>query len=156
MTFSTEQMEILEEKWVELRLMEEEKVGIELDEDCSAKLVNKEQRSLLGKICLSRSISKEVVGSMMAKVWSISKAVNLTKVRPNFFAIIFENIDDKMRVWSGRPWSFDNNLLLLKEFKGYTSLHRVNFDFESFWMRIHNLPLSCMTKDRVEVEDVEV
>ncbi|XP_042942825.1 uncharacterized protein At4g02000-like [Carya illinoinensis] len=52
------------------------------------------------------------------------------------------------KVWNGRPWLFDNQLFVLKEFEGYTPLHRVNFDYECLWVWMHNLPLSCMTKER--------
>lgn len=59
--------EMLEEKWKGLRLLEEEKVGIELDEDSSIEFIHKKQRSVLGRICSLRSISKEVLESIMAK-----------------------------------------------------------------------------------------
>ncbi|KAF5471486.1 hypothetical protein F2P56_008274 [Juglans regia] len=143
-------MDSLEEKWKGLRLLEDENASIELDEDTTTELIYKEQRTVLGKIFSSRIISKEVLGSTMAKVWKISKAAKFTEVCPNTFAIIFENVADKMRVWEGRPWLFDNQVLVMKEFEGYKPLHSVSFDSECFWIRIHNLPISCMTKVKGE------
>ncbi|XP_042962692.1 uncharacterized protein LOC122296963 [Carya illinoinensis] len=143
-------MEDLEEKWKELRLREEEKMVIEIDDEVSGDLLMKEQRSLLGKLCSNRLISKEVMESTLAKIWRISKKAQFTEVSPNTFAIVFGNIADKQKVWSGRPWLFDNQLVVLKEFDGFTPLKQVNFTSESFWVRFHNLPLSCMTEVRGE------
>ncbi|XP_042939395.1 uncharacterized protein LOC122274420 [Carya illinoinensis] len=157
-------MESLEEKWKRLRLREEEQVDINLDDDSTSELDYKEQRSLLGKICSSRIISREVLEATLAKIWRLSKAVKLTEVCSNVFVLSFETIADKERVWSGRPWLFDNQLLVLKDFEGFTPINRVKFDSGSFWMRVHDLPLSCMTKVKVaqicssvgKVEDVEM
>lgn len=38
----------------------------------------------------------------------------------------------------------------MKEFDGYSPLQNIKFDREIFWLRFHNLPLSCMTKERGE------
>lgn len=54
-----------------------------------------EQRSIRGKICSTRLISKEVVGTTMAKIWRISKAAQFTEVSPNIFVIEFKNLADK-------------------------------------------------------------
>ncbi|XP_042980049.1 uncharacterized protein LOC122310233 [Carya illinoinensis] len=86
-----ETMEDLEEKWKELRLLEEEKMAIEIYDEV--------QRELSGR---------EDLGC------------------------------------------FDNQLLVLKEFDGHTPLKQVEFVLESFWVRLHNLPLSCMIERRGE------
>ncbi|XP_042968999.1 uncharacterized protein LOC122301670 [Carya illinoinensis] len=102
----------------------------------------------MGKVCSMRPISKEVLGSTMARIWRINKAAQFIEVSRNVFVIVFENQVDMQKVWNGRPWLFDNQLFVLKEFEGYTPLHCVNFDYECLWVRMHNLPLSCMTKER--------
>ncbi|XP_042958006.1 uncharacterized protein LOC122293492 [Carya illinoinensis] len=143
-------MEDLEEKWKDLKLRDEEKMVIEIDEEVPSDLLIKEQRTLLEKFCSNRLISKEVVENTLAKVWRISKQAQFTEVSPNIFAIVLDNIANKQKVWSGRPWLFDNQLLVLKEFDGFTPLKQVNFNSESFWVRFHNLPLSCMMEVRGE------
>lgn len=86
----------------------------------------------------------------MNKVWRISKATKFLEVSTNTSVITFETQADKERVWAGRPWLFDNQLLALKSFDGFTPPQLMSFDIESFWVRIHNLPLACMTKARGE------
>lgn len=47
----------------------------------------------------------------------------------------------------GRPWLFDGNLVSLADFDGSTPLSQMEFERESFWIRMYNLPLACMGKD---------
>ncbi|XP_042952130.1 uncharacterized protein At4g02000-like [Carya illinoinensis] len=143
-------MEDLAEKWKEMRLLDEEKAAIEIDDELPRELLLKEQRTLLGKFCSPRLISKEVLETTLAKVWRISRRAQFTEVSLNIFTLVFDNVDDKMRVWAGRPWLFDNQLLVLKEYVGDTPLKQVDFNSESFWVRFHNMPLSCMTEKRGE------
>ncbi|XP_042962524.1 uncharacterized protein LOC122296794 [Carya illinoinensis] len=130
-------MDVLEEKWKGLRLREEEEAVIELEEEWQSELGLKEQQSIMVKICSTRTISREVVETTMGKIWRISKAAQ-------FYGA------DKEKVWSGRPWLFDNQVLVMKEFDGFTPIQSISFDTESFWVRLHNLPLSCMTKSKGE------
>lgn len=53
-------------------------------------------------------------------------------------------------MWEERPWLFDKQVLVLKDFEGYTPLHQMKFGIESFWLRIHNLHVSCLTKMRTK------
>ncbi|XP_041011352.1 uncharacterized protein At4g02000-like [Juglans microcarpa x Juglans regia] len=141
-------MEVLEDKWKKLRLLEEEVSDIIIEDNVSEELRYKEQRSLVGRMVSSRTISREALEATMAKIWRINKAAKFMKVSMNIFVLVFENQEDKLRVWAGRPWLFDNNMLALREFEAHIPLHRISFDHESFWIRMHNLPLSCMTKER--------
>lgn len=86
------------EKWKAFRLLEEERTVIEINDDIPSNLLLKEQRSLMGKFCSTRMINREVLGTMMAKIWRISKAAQFTEVSPTIFVILFENIADKQRV----------------------------------------------------------
>lgn len=45
---------------------------------------------------------------------------------------------------NGRPWLFDTYLFNLKPFDGCTSPSQMNFHQENFWIKMHDLPLSCM------------
>lgn len=125
-------MEDLEEKWKKLRLLEEEVSDIVIEENVSEELRYKEQRSLVGKVLSSRTISREALETTMAKIWRISKVAKFMEVSTNTFVLVFENQADKQRVWAGRPWLFYSNLLALREFEGDVPLHRIIFDHESF------------------------
>lgn len=66
-------MEELKERWQHLHLMEEEEDAINFDEDIGEELLYKRECSLVGKVCMDRSVSKEVMENTMKKIWRISR-----------------------------------------------------------------------------------
>ncbi|XP_035551145.1 uncharacterized protein LOC118349709 [Juglans regia] len=141
-------MEDLEEQWNKLNLLEEEEAAIVFDEEVGEEISYRGECSLVGKVCMDRTISKEVVENTMKRVWKISKPAKFLEVDTNVFTITFANPADKYRVWSGRPWSFDYHLFALKLFEEDTPPQKLRFMQERFWIQFHNLPLSCMNEDR--------
>lgn len=65
----------------------------------------------------------------------------------NKFIAEFEFVGEKTRVLAGCPWLLDGNLVSVADFDGITPPAAMNFDFESFWVRMYNLPLACMGKE---------
>uniref|UniRef100_A0A7N2M9T7 DUF4283 domain-containing protein n=1 Tax=Quercus lobata TaxID=97700 RepID=A0A7N2M9T7_QUELO len=47
----------------------------------------------------------------------------------------------------GEPWSFDRHLVVLQRYDGILPMEKVDFSKSSFWVQIHNLPLSWLTPD---------
>ncbi|KAK2989806.1 hypothetical protein RJ640_006123 [Escallonia rubra] len=46
----------------------------------------------------------------------------------------------------GSPWSFDKQLLILKEYDGDTQPSEIDLNWSPFWIQIHNLPFNQMEK----------
>lgn len=88
-------MNELEEEWGKLCLTVEEVQGIEIG-DLTEELNYKEERSLVGKVCIERSINQEVIEGTLAKVWRISKRARFLEVCLNIFVITFANQVDKI------------------------------------------------------------
>ncbi|KAF5736652.1 hypothetical protein HS088_TW14G00799 [Tripterygium wilfordii] len=86
--------------------------------------------SIIGKICLDRSVSKEVLATTMGSIWKISSVPCFMELGQNMFIITFGNIRDKKRILAGRPWSFDRNLLVLKEIDTSIPIGDTSFDTE--------------------------
>lgn len=67
------------------------------------------------------------------------------------------------KILSQGPWSFDKYLIGLYKPGTKESVDDANFDTVSFWIQIHDLPLSCMNKNNTvaigntlgEVEQVD-
>ncbi|XP_042983285.1 uncharacterized protein LOC122312689 [Carya illinoinensis] len=141
-------MEEIEEKWQHLRLLEDEEQAITFDEDVGEELKHKRECSLVGKFCMDRNVSKEVLENTMKKVWRISRPAKFQEVGTNVFTISFANIADKQRVWSGRPWLFDYHLFVLKPLDENIPPQKMKFLQERFWVQLHDMPLSCMNENR--------
>lgn len=106
-------MEGLEDLWGNLKLIEEENELIKINNGMADAAREKDDRSVIGKICLEKQIEKEVLASTMAKVWRLSKQAMFQEVGSNVFVIAFNTHADKVKVMEGRPWLFDNHLFIL-------------------------------------------
>lgn len=84
--------ELLEESWGKLTLLHEEVEPITLGVELMGEDLFKESRSLLGKLCIDRSIGKEILKATMGKIWQISKPANFKEVGKNLFTITFETV----------------------------------------------------------------
>lgn len=80
------------------------------------------------------------------RIWRISKPVTFKAVGKNIFTITFATEADKQKVFKGRPWSFDNHLLVLKQLDGFTKPDKIQFESEALWLRFYNLPILCMNR----------
>ena len=48
------------------------------------------------------------------------------------------------------PWSFDKNLVALQRYDKDVSLAKLKFDKVTFWVQVHDIPISFMTKKVAE------
>ncbi|XP_042950147.1 uncharacterized protein LOC122282243 [Carya illinoinensis] len=157
-------MDSLHSMWGNLHLNEEEEDAIVINDNACSEVLRKGDRNLIGKIWTDRQVGKNVVESMLAKIWLRSKPIVLREVGRNTFILIFATYADKYRVEGGRPWFFDGQLFVINTFDGSILVSELKFDRASFWVQFHNLPLLGMNKECgeklgstiEEVEEVEV
>ncbi|XP_041011254.1 uncharacterized protein LOC121255023 [Juglans microcarpa x Juglans regia] len=157
-------MERIEEMWGHLKLTKDEDEPIELEEEAREEVHRKCEWCLIGKFYMERSIGRAIVESTMVKIWRVGKQATVKEVGPNVFIITFSTQMDKKRIEEGRPWSFDNNLFVIKPFDGYVQPNMMKFDNALLWVQMHNLLLvgmNCECGERIGrslgvVEEVEV
>ncbi|XP_059428666.1 uncharacterized protein LOC132162443 [Corylus avellana] len=77
--------------------------------------------------------------------WKPTETPSFKVLGDNLFLVEFVNDRDKKRVLEGRPWVFEENLFGVEEYDGLTSPANFTFDKVSFWVRMFNLPLGCMS-----------
>lgn len=84
--------------------------------------MRKGDHSIIGRLYMDCFFGKEVLGTTMAKIWKISKPAMFQECGQNMFVITFATHAKKEKVLAGRPWLFDNCLLVLKIFDGFMPL----------------------------------
>ncbi|CAK9171001.1 unnamed protein product [Ilex paraguariensis] len=109
--------EEMQQLWSNFTLGEEESLGVHLLDQGDGELGEKGKLCIFGKVLSDKLYNKVAFKSMMKKVWNNIK-VEFIEVGDNLFLIQFSNMLDKNRVLEGMPWSFDNHLVLLKDFDG--------------------------------------
>ena len=67
------------------------------------------------------------------------------EIENNMFIIQFFHWKDKEKVLNGRPWTFDQKLVLLQEIN--STMQPSSIMMIPFWIRIYNMPLNCRSID---------
>ena len=69
--------------------------------------------SLIGKFLTCRSFNKKAAQGTLKCAWGLDNQVQVVEVGANLFQFKFNSKFDMNRVLKGRPWTFDNQVLLL-------------------------------------------
>lgn len=64
----------------------------------------------------------------------------------------FDDKEDVDRILASEPWSFDKSLVVLQRYDKLSSLENLSLDKASFWVQIHNIPISY--RNRSVAEDI--
>ncbi|KAL5776431.1 hypothetical protein ACOSP7_009357 [Xanthoceras sorbifolium] len=102
---------------------------------------------LVGKLLSSKQPNCDAFRMIIPKTWRTSQEVVVENVKDNIFVFYFKKSRDRKRVSEGRPWSFDNGLLVLEALTGLSDFTDMDFRWVPFWVQVHNIPLICMTKN---------
>lgn len=73
---------------------------------------------LLGLLLTDRNYNVEAFKRTITSVWAPIHGMVFRVLSPNLYAFQFYHWRDMMKVLDGRPWCFDNMLILLKEVEG--------------------------------------
>nr|CCA66053.1 hypothetical protein [Beta vulgaris subsp. vulgaris] len=105
---------------------------------------------LLGRLLTVRSYNVEAFKRTITTVWAPKHGLVIRVLKPNLFAFQFFHWRDMMKVLDGRPWCFDNTLILLKEAEGDEQPDQVSLNHSPFWIRLKNLSLNHRSNDVVK------
>ncbi|KAL5770482.1 hypothetical protein ACOSP7_014636 [Xanthoceras sorbifolium] len=122
-------------RWAKLSLSDDDGPIAMVDEGLKAEGIRMLSLSLVGKIVSNREVNRETFRNTIASIWRTKSEVE------------FGCCWDRKRVLEGGPWSFDKNLLVLKEAVGIGRVSEIDFSLAPFWVQIYDLPLACMNKD---------
>ncbi|TXG53349.1 hypothetical protein EZV62_022518 [Acer yangbiense] len=84
--------------------------------------------SLVGKVLLIKSMSRDSFRAMIRKIWRTSDEVEIEPIKENIFAFHFQNLDDKRKIISGRFLrSIIGELVDVDVDGGYSRAHMAKF-----------------------------
>lgn len=83
-----------------------------------AKVMDRGKSYILLKHFTSKYYNQEAFKATMRRVWRPTKSLNFHKMGKGFLMLEFELQSDKFWVMSDGPWSFNKNLILMKNFDG--------------------------------------
>ena len=108
----------LEEMWKKLSFTEEEGESISLGSSTTeaAKLVGRNY--FVMKVLSHKCMNIETLRKKLRMLWKPNKGVQINEIGDELFLVEFGDGRDKKRVMDMSPWTYEKQLILLKEFVG--------------------------------------
>lgn len=134
--------------WLQsFHLLAEEGVGIELEEKDVAFSKDECGRCLVGKFFGDKRVNFVGLRNTLTSIWPLKSTVKIRELGINLFQFVFANLEDMKRVVNGRVWTFNQQYLILKEWKESMNVHNEPFNSVQIWVQIWNVPLKWMSKE---------
>ena len=133
-----------------LRIDDEEDVVLDLESLNPNPEQTKLSLLLLGRVLTDRNYNLDAFKRTITMVWAPVHGLVIRVLSPNLYAFQFFHWKDLMKVMDGRPWCFDNMLVLLKEADGEEQPDQVSIIHSPFWVRLKNLPFNYRSDDIVK------
>ncbi|KAK1555502.1 hypothetical protein Q3G72_027318 [Acer saccharum] len=130
-----------------MSLLDREGLVQVLNKDLRVVAIQRLSVSLVGKILSRRLVNREDFMRVIGKIWQVRRGVEIESVTGNIFSFHFSDLEDRSRVMSGAPWSFDNALLVLEIPDSKGTIETMAFNRCDFWVQIYQVPILCMTKE---------
>ena len=104
--------------WKMLSFTEEENESITLGRGTieAAKVVGK--NCLVMKVLSHKYMNIEALRKNMRMLWKLNKGVQVNEIGEELFLAEFGDGRDKKRIMDMSPWTYEKQLILLKEFEG--------------------------------------
>ncbi|KAJ8758855.1 hypothetical protein K2173_002634 [Erythroxylum novogranatense] len=102
--------------------------------------------SLVGSFLTKKPIHAQSMKDTLASLWRPVMGVYIKEIDPNRFIFQFFHERDMQRVLEDGPWTFDNQLLLLKQLCSTDQPESMILYKTEFWLQVHKLPIRFMSK----------
>ncbi|KAI8016081.1 Uncharacterized protein LOK49_LG05G01337 [Camellia lanceoleosa] len=135
----------LDDLITKMALTKEEEEAVEGGDNHLKPAEDKSWLCLVGTVLAMRPFNLEALRTTMESVWNPSKGMRTKVIKKNLFLFQFNHIIDKRRVLQNGPWSFDKNIILLKEVTDSWQPSQIAFSTAVFWVQVYDLPLISMT-----------
>ncbi|XP_075640324.1 uncharacterized protein At4g02000-like [Castanea sativa] len=83
--------------------------------------------------------------STLRRAWGLEDGVQIVEVRPNLFQFKFKSEFELEWVVRGGPWSFDNQVLMLRQWQPGMTAANVKFESVALWIQIWGAPFDMVS-----------
>ena len=98
-----------------MKLTSEEEEIIALPDEGHKEEIKSCVLSLIGKFLTCKPFNKKAAQVTLRRAWGMDEGMHIVKVWLNLFQFKFKTEFDMDRVFKGGPWTFDNQVLLLRK-----------------------------------------
>lgn len=95
----------------------------------------------VGRVVTDRAIKFVVFRDVMATAWRSEKGVHVRELSDHRFLFTFYQERNISRVVENGPWTFEQNLVVMRRLVKGDDPMMFSLDEATFWMQVHNLPV---------------
>ncbi|CAO2823526.1 unnamed protein product [Amaranthus hypochondriacus] len=106
---------------------------------------------LVGWVVTERPLNFDAVKRTLLHVWNLKEGVVIRSMGINLFFFQFFHWRDRDKILNGRPWCFENKLLVLQEIFEENEPSEMVLNFSPFWIRLYNIPFGYCSEARIRV-----
>ena len=117
-----------------MKLTTEEEEVITISDEGRLDTIEDCNLNLLGKFLTCKSFNKQAAKNTMRRAWGLEDRLRITEVGSNLFQFKFSSEFDLNRVLRGGPWTFDNQLLLLKHWRRGMTAENIRMETATLWV----------------------
>lgn len=100
---------------------------------------------MIGKFLTCKSFNKLASKNTIRRAWGVEDALEISEVGPNLFQFKFQSEFEMDRILKGGPWSFDNQLLMLQQWKKGMTVGNIRMVTASLWVQIWGAPFDMIS-----------
>lgn len=117
-----------------------EKTGVELDVVDISVGLDEAERSLIGRIFGEKKANLVGIRNTMTKLWKNRGLKKVVALDQNVYQFVFKEEADREGVMKGRPWLFENQLLVLRYWEEGRCWKTDSFISSPLWIQVWNIP----------------
>ncbi|XP_074355882.1 uncharacterized protein LOC141695542 [Apium graveolens] len=132
----------LVESYANMSLNSDEEEGLVLEDIPDNEVKEGLERCLVGCFVTSRKINFTAIQDTLASIWRPVKGVFMEETnRINMFLFKFFHDRDMQRVLEDGPWTFNQQVLLIKKFNADEQLKDVQLSELYMWIQVFDVPV---------------
>jgi hypothetical protein len=134
-----------------MKLTGEEEENIALSQEGRVAVLEDCSLSLFGKFLSTKSFNRRAARETMKRVWKMNSECKILEVGMDILQFKFNTGFQLNWVVENGPWSFENNLLLLRRWEKGLSTRNLSFTHTPFWIQIWGLPFDLVSEQTGEI-----
>lgn len=139
---SSSQRKNLDEAYANLSLNNDDDEGLILEDIPNNGGQDGMDRCLVGRFVTSRRVNFIAMQDTLSSIWRPVKGVFMEETdQPNMFLFKFFHDRDMQRVLDDGPWTFNQQVLVIKKFNAEEQLKDVKLSELFMWVQIYDVPI---------------